>query len=568
MLSFLLLSVSLCDAAAPENPNEIVLKINFPDVQHPIPVSRAIAAEYALLATAQKWNNKGYYKPTEKTDPRLVSVPLGTPSLFAILNKIIPCTSAEHIEQLLTEHTLSPIELVQLSLLADYLDLKEKIIKNYQTINRQKILFNFTVNTLLKQAQLNQETTKEYDKKLMDIMNNHSVFFEHALAPFFAATLPVPSRTLANDIGNDILVSFSPDGTHFASGGSCYNNTITIWDAANGDLLHTLEGHTERVQSVAFSPDGTCLASGSDDRTIKIWNITTGTLLHTLRGHTASITSVAFSPDGQMLVSGSANGIITIWDATTATILRTLQKQHADYSIVSVAFSPDGTRLASKSGNDGAIKIWDPANGTYLRTLQAYTPVSFSSVAFSPDGQLLASGSWDGIIKIWDAATGNLVRTLQRHTAFINSVAFSPDSQLLASESWDGIIKIWNLTNDTLLHTIKGHLEPIIAVAFSPDGTHLVSGSYDRTIKIWDLNPPIIQNNTTPYQLYLISCLNMIVTNEHKRTFIKHHAEIFSTMNQQIRDELRQMRITNAKTPLPPQRSKQEAMLEQLNSVD
>ncbi len=38
-------------------------------------------------------------------------------------------------------------------------------------------------------------------------------------------------------------------------------------------LLHTLQGHTNEVQSVSFSPDGRTLASGSSDHTIKLWDV-------------------------------------------------------------------------------------------------------------------------------------------------------------------------------------------------------------------------------------------------------------------------------------------------------
>ncbi len=40
----------------------------------------------------------------------------------------------------------------------------------------------------------------------------------------------------------------------------------------HGEVVNTLNGHTDWVWSVCFSPDGKFIASGSDDRTVKIWN--------------------------------------------------------------------------------------------------------------------------------------------------------------------------------------------------------------------------------------------------------------------------------------------------------
>jgi WD40 repeat protein len=46
---------------------------------------------------------------------------------------------------------------------------------------------------------------------------------------------------------------------------------VKVWDAQDGALLRTLEGHTESVNSVAYSPDGARIISGSWDDTVKVW---------------------------------------------------------------------------------------------------------------------------------------------------------------------------------------------------------------------------------------------------------------------------------------------------------
>jgi WD40 repeat protein len=47
----------------------------------------------------------------------------------------------------------------------------------------------------------------------------------------------------------------------------------------------TLNGHVERVNSIAFSPDGLSIVSGSDDRTAKVWSALTSEDKMTLKGH-------------------------------------------------------------------------------------------------------------------------------------------------------------------------------------------------------------------------------------------------------------------------------------------
>ena len=150
-------------------------------------------------------------------------------------------------------------------------------------------------------------------------------------------------------------VSFSPDGTRIVSGSR--DNSVRVWDAASGELLKVLGGHTDEVLSVSFSPDGTRIVSGEDE-SVLVWDASSGELLKVLEGHDAPVTAVSFSPDGSRIVSGSYDKTVQVWDAASGDQLKTLVG-HTDY-VMSVSFSPDGSRIVSGS-YDKSVRVWDAA---------------------------------------------------------------------------------------------------------------------------------------------------------------------------------------------------------------
>jgi WD40 repeat protein len=290
-------------------------------------------------------------------------------------------------------------------------------------------------------------------------------------------------------------VAWSADGKRLASAGG--DNTVRVWDAHSGQILHTLTGHTVIVSGVAFSPDSKRLASSSWDQTVRVWDVVAGTELLTLRGHTDKVTGVAFHPDSRRLASAGADQRVNIWDLTHDPEVRVIPR--GQEAAQALAFHPDGTRLAATGAG---VTFWDTDTGRLVRSFKNFlVNTSVFTVAISSDGKRLASASvelpgFTPTLKIWDTQTGQRLSSWsldKQRLGMIFQAEFSPDGQRIAF-TLDGSVQVWDVPRGKRLLTLDQAVGIRDALAFSPDGRRLAAGFYRDAedgkqhvvVRLWD----------------------------------------------------------------------------------
>ncbi len=349
------------------------------------------------------------------------------------------------------------------------------------------------------------------------------------------ALVTLESQSMAFD------AEFSPDGATFATSGP---RDVILWDTLTRERTAILDGHDDRVESIAFSADGELIATASIDGSIRVWRTVAGTLVTTLESHSGAVYRARFSPDGRSIVSGGDDHAVRLWEVPNRTVGLI---SHPTEPYYGARISPDGSVIAA--GVRGGVKLIDPAvrreiaelalslerepfglrfdrTGARLAAVEVLgnqtrasivvwnlatrerlgsfpgPPPINAQIDFQPGGDLVASPMFGPGITLWDAALRHAVAQISE-TEQIFAVCFSSDGALLASGALSGALRLWNVETRTLVREFtasssgaapegaaapeRAHSKVLTRTVFQPSGDLLASASIDGNVRLWNV---------------------------------------------------------------------------------
>ncbi|KAK4687523.1 hypothetical protein P7C73_g2604, partial [Tremellales sp. Uapishka_1] len=267
-----------------------------------------------------------------------------------------------------------------------------------------------------------------------------------------------------------------------------WDKTIKIWNSESGELVTTLEGHSDFVKSLTIIPGSSpFLLSTSSDRTFRLWALRPLLAgdrpfhLQTIKDHTRPIECVAWSeeldanstPTGEISVwTGDSMGIIKQW------LLKSGRLEHAgdlkahETSVAEMTVVDEG--IWSVSMDNTAVFHSPPSspsshNHTIPHSRYVKSVLSLPDVV--PGKSLLLTGSEDEDIRVWDVSAvqddrTKLLATVQGHCGEVSCIRrwlkedgeSGTKSWMVVSGSLDGTLRRWTIQD--LLHPTPIDYEP------------------------------------------------------------------------------------------------------------
>ena len=326
-------------------------------------------------------------------------------------------------------------------------------------------------------------------------------------------------------------IAVSPSGRYVASGQVTYMGfqaDAIVWDFETGEIVHRLNLHKVKVESLAFAPNEQFLATlgGQDDNNLVIWDVESGTAIcGSPAANDQALCVGFFNNDSYKLVTGGALNL-RIWEidsvnrklkpfecnlgqqrrVITSMLLDVnddfmyLGTQTGDIIEVSMSngllqrmtapcdkFSRGVTSMSRSPAGDIVVGAGD--GSIVLVKKRTFRPIASTSVMGSVTSLTALSGDYfyagTAQSNIYRVRADDLAAEMRStcHFGKINAVAYPyAYSEVFATCAVEDI-RVWNARTCTELLRIRVPNLDCECIAFMKDGKAVVSGWSDGTIR-------------------------------------------------------------------------------------
>ncbi len=307
-------------------------------------------------------------------------------------------------------------------------------------------------------------------------------------------------QTGYNDLFGATRLVFSPDGRLLATG-TFRSSTIKIWETATSRKLRDIstgtQGGNGLTPMVVFSRDSKYIAVAAGDNSVKVWDVANGREVQTLSGPQGTVMAAAgvfflgFTSDNRLVTVSDA---VRVWDISSGRELRTISANAMSSfngTDSGITLSPDGNQiLITEGGPDTEIRSFDLTSGKEGNKIKLPgDQIDSLQLTFTSDGHLLAAGLEEKRFKLWDL-TAKSTKELATASKDYSQFKFSRDGRfVLLTDNYT--VRVWEVATLKEQPAIKvpntGIFTQVdVFASFSDDGKKIATGGFDTDIITWE----------------------------------------------------------------------------------